>query len=106
MLSPAAVWSDLAASLNRLVYRDIKPEVRLLCFFSWTANEDPDISPMLATLLPQNIGFDVRGDVKVFDFGLCKDLDPRLKAKDGGYGYRLTGRAGSLPYSKSTTPRL
>jgi len=56
---------------NRLVYRDIKPE---------------------------NIGFDVRGDVKVFDFGLCKDLDPRLKAKDGGYGYRLTGRAGSLPY--------
>lgn len=55
---------------NRLVYRDIKPE---------------------------NIGFDVRGDVKVFDFGLCKDLDPRLKAKEGS-GYRLTGRAGSLPY--------
>ena len=47
-----------------------------------------------------DIGFDVRGDVKVFDFGLCKNLDPRLKAKDGGYGYRLTGRAGSLPYSK------
>jgi hypothetical protein len=40
--------------------------------------------------------------VKVFDFGLCKDLDPRLKAKDGAYGYRLTGRAGSLPYSKFT----
>ncbi|CAB9498375.1 Inhibitor of nuclear factor kappa-B kinase subunit beta [Seminavis robusta] len=56
---------------NRLVYRDIKPE---------------------------NIGFDVRGDVKVFDFGLCKDLEPRLKCKDGGYGYKLTGRAGSLPY--------
>ena len=52
---------------------------------------------------PENIGFDVRGDVKVFDFGLCKDLDPRLKSKDGAYGYRLTGRAGSLPYSESTT---
>lgn len=36
----------------------------------------------------------------MFDFGLCKDLDPRLKSKDGSYGYRLTGRAGSLPYSK------
>ena len=56
---------------NRLVYRDIKPE---------------------------NIGFDVRGDVKVFDFGLCKSLSPALKAREGKYGYRLTGRAGSLPY--------
>jgi hypothetical protein len=43
-------------------------------------------------------GFDVRGDCKVFDLGLCKSLTPELKAKDGGYGYRLTGRAGSLPY--------
>jgi hypothetical protein len=34
----------------------------------------------------------------VFDFGLCKSLSSELKAKDGGYGYRLTGRAGSLPY--------
>jgi serine/threonine protein kinase len=66
---------DLAAAFfylheNRLVYRDIKPE---------------------------NIGFDFRGDVKVFDFGLCKSLSSKLKARDG-YGYRLTGRAGSLPY--------
>jgi len=43
-------------------------------------------------------GFDIRGDVKIFDFGLCKSLSPSLKARDGGYGYRLTGRAGSLPY--------
>ena len=34
----------------------------------------------------------------MFDLGLCKSLTPELKAKDGGYGYRLTGRAGSLPY--------
>jgi serine/threonine protein kinase len=38
------------------------------------------------------------GDVKIFDFGLCKNLSPSLKAYDGGYGYRLTGQAGSLPY--------
>jgi serine/threonine protein kinase len=36
--------------------------------------------------------------VKVFDFGLCKTLSSNLKARDGGYGYRLTGKAGSLPY--------
>lgn len=47
---------------------------------------------------PENIGFDIRGDVKVFDFGLCKSLSPKLKARNNGYGYRLTGRAGSLPY--------
>jgi serine/threonine protein kinase len=47
-------------------------------------------------LKPDNIGFDIRGDVKVFDFGLCKSLDPKKKAK--GYGYNLTGRTGSTPY--------
>jgi serine/threonine protein kinase len=55
---------------NRLVYRDIKPE---------------------------NIGFDLRGDCKIFDFGLCKSLSSKLKALKG-YGYRMTPRAGSLPY--------
>lgn len=33
----------------------------------------------------------------MFDFGLCKSLSSKLKAREG-YGYRLTGRAGSLPY--------
>ena len=56
--------------IDSLVYRDIKPE---------------------------NIGFDVRGDVKVFDFGLCKSLSQNLKNLNG-YGYNLTGRAGSFPY--------
>ena len=59
----------------RLVYRDIKQE---------------------------NIGFDVRGDVKVFDFGLCKGLLPSRKTKDVNgrdlYGFNLTPRTGSVPY--------
>jgi len=36
------------------------------------------------------------GDVKVFDFGLCKNLNPKLKAKGGIF--KLTGRTGSFPY--------
>jgi len=66
---------DLAAAFRylhsmNLVYRDIKPE---------------------------NIGFDVRGDVKVFDFGLCKNLSPNLNAgaKDS---FHLTGICGTHPY--------
>jgi serine/threonine protein kinase len=59
-------------SLNyhRLVYRDIKPE---------------------------NVGFDIRGDVKLFDFGLCRSLEPRDKVTRG-YGYNLTAKTGSIPY--------
>jgi serine/threonine protein kinase len=63
--------------VGSLVYRDIKPE---------------------------NIGFDVRGDVKIFDFGLCKSLNSKLKAE--GYGYKLTGRAGSLPYMAPEVVRM
>jgi serine/threonine protein kinase len=67
---PSSWWLTIfRVSCCSLVYRDIKPE---------------------------NIGFDIRGDVKIFDFGLCKSLAPQLKSQ--GYGYRLTGRAGSLPY--------
>ncbi len=47
-------------------------------------------------LKPDNIGFDVRGDVKIFDFGLAKEVDPALKLEDGTY--KLTGDTGSLRY--------
>jgi serine/threonine protein kinase len=46
---------------------------------------------------PENIGIDIRGDVKVFDFGLTKSLDRKHKVKNG-YGYKLTGKTGSIPY--------
>jgi serine/threonine protein kinase len=71
---------DLAAAYrylhdNQIVYRDVRKE---------------------------NIGFDVRGDVKVFDFGLSKTLAPKLKCKnkagDEVYGYHLTPCTGSIPF--------
>jgi serine/threonine protein kinase len=42
-----------------------------------------------------SIGFDVRGDVKIFDFGLAKEFDPKT-AVDGAY--KLTGDTGSPRY--------
>jgi serine/threonine protein kinase len=65
---------DLVTALNylhesKVLYRDIKPD---------------------------NIGFDVRGDVKIFDFGLAKEFDPSKKDKDGLYN--MTADTGSLQY--------
>jgi hypothetical protein len=39
---------------------------------------------------------DVRGDVKIFDFGLAKEIHPGKDEKDGAYN--LTGDTGSPRY--------
>ncbi|GKZ00660.1 hypothetical protein MPSEU_001018200 [Mayamaea pseudoterrestris] len=54
-----------------------------------------DMHIMYRDVKPDNIGFDVRGDVKIFDFGLAKEFDPD-KSTDGLYN--LTGDTGSPRY--------
>jgi len=43
-------------------------------------------------LKPDNIGFDEHGVLKLFDFGLAKELKPGMKRHDGKY--KLTGNTG------------
>jgi len=69
------VAHDICAALgflhsNRVVYRDLKPD---------------------------NIGFDIRDDVKIFDFGLAKELSENLRYKNTNT-YKLTGETGSPRY--------
>mmetsp|Transcript_21618 Transcript_21618/g.45007 ORF Transcript_21618/g.45007 Transcript_21618/m.45007 type:complete len:454 (+) Transcript_21618:1267-2628(+) len=45
---------------------------------------------------PQNIGFDIRGDVKLFDFGLSKELKPNQQV--GNDQYHSSGLAGTRRY--------
>lgn len=66
------VAHDLASAFNYLhshniIYRDLKPD---------------------------NIGFDVRGDVKLFDFGLAKEIEGGMEDEV----FELSGETGSLRY--------
>jgi len=45
---------------------------------------------------PANIGFDVKDVVKLFDFGLAKELHPEDRFSNGNY--KLTGNTGSIRY--------
>lgn len=47
-------------------------------------------------LKPDNIGFDIRDDVKLFDFGLAKEFFP--EDRDADEFYKLTGMTGTMRF--------
>jgi len=55
-----------------------------------------DLNIIYRDLKPTNVGFDVRDDVKLYDFGLAVEHDEE-KAKRGA-GFRLTGDTGTMRY--------
>mmetsp|Transcript_2549 Transcript_2549/g.5212 ORF Transcript_2549/g.5212 Transcript_2549/m.5212 type:complete len:403 (-) Transcript_2549:210-1418(-) len=55
-----------------------------------------DMHIMYRDIKPDNIGFDVRGDVKIFDFGLAKEYQPEKRGDDGTFKY--TADTGSPRY--------
>lgn len=72
---------DLAGALehlhaNNLIYRDLKPA---------------------------NVGFDVRNDVKLFDFGLCRDLPTEDGSMDDVF--EMSGKVGTLRYMANEVAR-
>lgn len=55
------------------------------------------VSIIYRDLKPDNIGFDVRDDVKIFDFGLAAEMHPSLRV-EGTNTYKLTAESGSPRY--------
>jgi len=56
-----------------------------------------DLNIIYRDLKPNNIGFDVRNDVKLYDFGLAVEHDP-IKARKKNAAFRLTGDTGTTRY--------
>ena len=74
--------------LYRILYGTLLPIE--LCWYSLLATiNDIDNSD----LKPDNVGFNFEGRVKLFDFGLAKELDPLQKTTDGMY--EMSGGTGS-----------
>ncbi len=83
----------------RVLHRDIKPAVSirddlLMPRSAYAHDTFPNVS-----CSPQNIGFDIRGDIKIFDFGLAKELKP--SEREGQDAYKTSGLVGTRRYMVS-----
>lgn len=91
---------------RNIIYRDIKVHPLMVSYSLKQANCSINgaichltccsLLPELLFTQPDNIGFDVRGDVKVFDFGLSKEIHESMAVGDGTF--KLTGYTGSIRY--------
>jgi serine/threonine protein kinase len=75
----------------------IIPHILLLFCFLVSPHHPRTYSIIYRDLKPDNIGFDVRDDVKIFDFGLAAEMHPSLRV-NGTNTYRLTAESGSPRY--------
>ncbi len=85
---------------SRRKLQEIKSEQMLSAFeIAKGTNHLHDKRIIFRDLKPDNIGYNCTGILKLFDFGLAKELRDTEKLEDGTY--KMTGFTGALRYSKS-----
>lgn len=86
-------WNKLKSKAQKLLHNRLVVAYDLSKAFKFLH----DRNIVYRDLKPDNVGFDVRDDVKMFDFGLAKELPPREDELDNTL-YNLSGQTGSLRY--------
>ena len=95
---------NVACALRYLHENKIICEFSLSLYTNMSVNMKLQLTSLLLRvsftdrdLKPENIGFDIHGDVKLFDFGLAKELDDNMKSGCSDF-YEMSGNTGSLRY--------
>ena len=107
-----SVMRDVAGALMYIhslgiIYRDIVSVIVWFYVCVWTDSDSTewflnsfDLHTCTHTFQkPENIGFDANGVVKLFDFGLAKEVRKEDESSNGTY--KLTPNTGSLRYMVS-----
>lgn len=81
----------------RLIYRDLKPEnVSCSGFASLFLTDSQLILSNIFTSTRFQVGFNIRDDIVLFDFGLAREIHDKDKVTDNTW--KMTGETGSIRY--------
>ena len=100
MLQKYLVMYQLSSAMeylhqNKIIHRDLVSYAQTI--FSSLFYGFPN-SFYFTKQKPDNIGFNMKGQLQLYDFGLAKELDPRDNLMDGKGIFKLTGGTGTMRY--------
>ena len=93
---PANVLTRRTAEYKERKREELRQRIRIAIDIATAVEYLHSKNIIFCDLKPDNIGFDQDGVLKLFDFGLVKELKPNQRLADGRY--TLTGNTGSRRY--------
>lgn len=97
------LWASIATLSHRKSFSFVEEKKKLFAQRLWIARDVASALSYLHThniihrdIKPENIGFDLQGNVKLFDFGLARKLNPSFQV--GPNLYKLSSLIGTRRY--------